>query len=317
MRHLIIAGSEKSGTTSVYHYLNAHPDVVGSYRKETDYFRREGALSLEGYSRVFPPAQSKAMRMEASPGYLAESERVAPAIASLLPDARLLFILRDPIERVLSSFQFHKSRLFIPEDMLFEDYVNLCLRYDKGEIDAQEAGIDDWFLQVLDAGRYASHLRDYLKYYPLNQIKVLTFDRLQQSAHDFMCHVCAWTGLDDVFYDDFDFTRANVTFAPRYAWLQRIALLVNRIMEPFFNRYPLVKRKLTGTYKLLNARQVSRPAVSRSIVDKLANYYARDVEDLMEIFGEDVAEAHSWLIRNYTGNSRSGKEVFPADKDNG
>ncbi|HSQ38521.1 MAG TPA: sulfotransferase, partial [Anaerolineales bacterium] len=129
-----MAGTEKSGTTSVYQYLGAHPDVAPSGRKETDYFRSPSPHSQSAYEALFPGAEPGMLRMEASPGYLAESHLAAPAIASLIPDAKLLFILRDPIDRLLSSFEFHKSRFFIPEDLSFDAYIDLCARFERGEI---------------------------------------------------------------------------------------------------------------------------------------------------------------------------------------
>lgn len=295
MRHLILAGTEKSGTTSVYLYLNAHPQVAGSARKETDYFRGSLPHSLEGYDALFPGARPDQMRMEASPGYLAESAIAAPAIAALVPDARVLFILRDPIDRLLSGFVFHKSRFQIPEAMSFDDYIALCMRYEQGGIGLAEAGLKEWHLRVPNAGRYAQHLRDYFRHFPHEQIKVMTLEALQRDPRTFMGEICAWAGLNADFYRDFDFIRANVTFSPRRAWLQRLGLRVNSLMEPFFNRYPSAKQKLLGWYKRANGKQEEKPGMSEYTAGLLVAYYTADVAELIETAGPGAEAARGWL----------------------
>lgn len=293
--YVILAGTEKSGTTSVYHYLNAHPQVAGSARKETDYFRKPPPYRLAEYNALFPNARFDQIRMEASPGYLAESSIAAPAIAELLPEAKLLFILRDPIERLLSSFVFHKSRFHIPKSMSFDDYIALCMLFERGEIGQTEARLKTWHLRVPDAGRYAKHLRDFYQHFPRRQIKVMPLEILQSDPHAFMVELCEWAELDAGVYRDFSFTRANVTFSPRHAWLQRLGLSVNSLMEPFFNRYPTIKRALLAWYKRINERQEERPYMSVSTAVLLVDYYKEDIAELIDTVGNRCAFARDWL----------------------
>lgn len=296
--YLILAGTEKSGTTSVYQYLAAHPGVAASARKETDYFRSPPPHALADYEALFPDAAPGLTRMEASPGYLAESHLAAPAVAALVSDAKLLFILRDPIDRLLSSFEFHKSRFFIPQAMSFDAYVDLCMRYERGEVGAAEAGLGDWFLRVPDAGRYAKHLQDYETRFAGGQLKVMTLDRLQRDARGFMRSVCDWAGLDASFYDGYDFVRANVTFSPRRAWLQRVGLWMNDALEPFFNRHPEVKQRLLAWYKRLNGKPAEKPRMAPATACLLLDYYRDDVDALLAGYGADVAEARGWLVKH-------------------
>ena len=298
--YLILGGTEKAGTTSVYSYLNAHPQVAGSARKETDYFRNEGLLDLAGYEAQYPGARPGQVRMEASPGYLADSAFAAPAIASVVPDALLLFILRDPIDRLLSSFQFHKSRFFIPESMRFDDYFTLCMRYERGEVDPSTAGLAEWFLRVPDAGRYAAHLSDYFIRFPRRQIKVMTLDRLQRDPRGFMREVCAWAGLDESFYDSFDFVRANVTFSPRRVWMQRLGLWVNDRLEPYFNRNPHIKQRLLAWYKRINGRPADKSVLSSETAGLLRDYYADDVAALIDMISSGLDDARHWLRQTQT-----------------
>ena len=301
-RYLLIAGTEKSGTTSVYHYLNSHPDVVGSTRKETDFFRRHGPCAsgagLDAFDALFASPSADCLRMEASPGYLVDSEWSSVFINRLLPDALLLFILRDPIERLVSSFQFHQSRLFLPEQMTFDAYVDICLRYERGLLSIEDTGVGEWFLRVPDAGRYARHLKDYFSIFPAAQIRVKAFDDLNRDPRSFMADVASWAGLDAGFYQGLEYPRANVTFSPKSSFVQRVALLGNHMLEPVFNRYPGLKRGLLRCYLWLNGRPAEKPVMSKETRRRLVDFYSADLQELRDLLPTMASHVSLWMERH-------------------
>lgn len=295
-RFLIIGGTEKSGTTSVYQYLAAHPAVSASIRKETDYFRSALPHTLDAYLALFGGETVAAPTyMEASPGYLAQSKIAAPAIRKLIPQAKLLFILREPIARLLSGFEFHKSRFHIPEQMLFDEYIDLCMRFERDEISVKESGLKLWHLQVPEAGRYGAHLSDFFEHFPAEQIRVTSFEQLQEDPLGYVEGVCAWAGLDATSFQDFEFSRANVTFRPRSRLVQRVGLAANDVLEPLFNRYPSIKRNLLGVYKRLNGTRILRPEMSDQTRRLLESYYRDDLALLSDLVNDDGAMTKRWI----------------------
>ena len=109
-RFLIIGGSNKCGTTSLFRYLGAHPDVRLSTTKEARFFYRnqhlDAAEVLQDYRKLFSaPGDSQAVCVEASPTYLHGAEAVATNIHRTLPAANLLFLLRDPAKRLVSYYK--------------------------------------------------------------------------------------------------------------------------------------------------------------------------------------------------------------------
>jgi len=238
-------------------------------------------------------------RMEASPGYLSESNIAAPAIAKLLPNAKILFILRDPIDRLLSGFDFHKSRFHIPQSMTFDTYCDLCFRFERGEIAQDVTGLKEWHLRVPDAGRYAFHLHDFLSLFDREQIRITTLDSLKKDPLVFMQALCKWSGLDSDFYNDYEFFNANVTFAPKSALIQKAGLFVNNLLEPYFNRNPRVKQHLLAWYKVVNGKKTCKPMMSSDTQRALIEYYSNDIAELIKIGGEDVSDANNWLIAKY------------------
>lgn len=121
--NFIIAGFPKCGTTSLFEYLSAHPDIYAPLRKEIWYFsgRRydEDPHHLQWYKGHFPSILRKAyvegvrrekfLTGEASPDYLTYHPEALTRMKSLVPNASLVILMRDPVDRTYSYFQ-HERR---------------------------------------------------------------------------------------------------------------------------------------------------------------------------------------------------------------
>ncbi len=298
--NFIIGGTEKSGTTSVFNYMLAHPEVCGASTKETDFFRREIGEDLtqarRDYSEFFShcPVHIPVV-MEASPGYLGEASGVAPGIRAVAPSARFLFILRDPVARMLSSYTFHVNQLNIDPQIGFPQYVDECRRYDSGELDSSDSALDDWYLKVLQFGRYADGLRVYFDQFPAEQILVTFYDDLLNDSQQFMRRVSHFLQIDSSFWENYEFVRSNVTFSGKNRTLHRLALRLNALAEPVLLRHPGVKRRLLGIYKWLNQAREGYSDMDASVHTELADYYRESVERLESLLGTKVPA--TWLQR--------------------
>lgn len=303
LANFIIGGTEKAGTTSVFVYLNQHPEVFGSAKKETDFFRKQftGVKSddTRTYSEFFNSAPTDCeLRMEASPGYLGEANIVAPRMQSLIPDTKLLFILRDPIDRLYSSYNFHVAKLNIPETMSFQEYVQLCIKYDSGQITADEAGLDDWFLKVLAFGNYAEMLKIYYQNFPAEQIKVMFFESLKADTAKFMIELSEFLNIDLDFWNDYEFRKVNVTFYSRNRYLHKLAIWGNALSEPLLRKRPELKHKLVNAYKKLNQSREGYEPIPQSVRDDLIEYYQPSTYALEKILKKRVPE--SWSSKAIT-----------------
>lgn len=273
-RFLIIGGAEKAGTTSLYTYLAAHPGVVRSLRKETDFFRSEGG-TLQAYLSEFPSGGSESVvAMESSPGYLAEANAVAPRIAAVTPEARLVFILRDPIDRLRSSFRFYKSRLHVPQTMSFEDFVQHCFSFEARQRTPEQIGIKAWHLGSLTRGSYETQLAAFEQVMPPAQLLVLHYDSLRDDVHACVGRIARFAGLDAAFYDGFQFGRENVSFLARNSAMQRLAIQLNDRLEGIWRRQPALKQRLLRLYKRLNQRELDSDPLSESTLFRLREWYA-------------------------------------------
>jgi hypothetical protein len=111
----LLIGADKCGTSSLYYYLQAHPQVTAARRKQVQFFDHAYVPGAESYIRnSFPHTmQPKHVTGEASPGYMVYSE-VPPRVRKELPEVRILLMARDPVERAWSGYKYNYLRALPP-----------------------------------------------------------------------------------------------------------------------------------------------------------------------------------------------------------
>lgn len=297
--NFIIGGTEKAGTTSVFTYLSAHPEVCGSNVKETDFFRKDFSGNLDvdvaRYGAYFDRCRGAAkIIMEASPGYLGAGTPVAPRIHSMIPHAKILFILRDPIDRLYSSYQFHVARLDIDQSIDFADYVERCIRYDAGAATVAELGVGEWYLRNLGFGRYADPLHEYLRHFPREQIKLMFFEQLNADVAQFMRELSQFLGIAPGFYDAYEFKKVNVTFSGKSKVLHWLAVRLNEQAESFLRQRPGFKQRLVALYKTINQKQEGYAPMDPGVRSRLEAYYKPSNDSLRSLLPTGT-ELPPWL----------------------
>lgn len=294
-QNLIIGGAIKAATSSVFTYLIAHPQICGSSVKETMFFLREYSgdtgRDRASYSRYFSPGPDQRVVVEASPNYLSHKEDLAPRIRTLLPEARLLFILRDPVDRLYSYYNFAMSQLRLPEHLTFSDYVDLCARYSERQLSPQAAGIGEAHLRALESGCYSEYLKRYTALFPAQQIKVAFFDHLNRDVVQFMKDVCRFVDVDPNFYDHYTFSKVNVTFSARLRPVHAVALGLNRALETVLRRRPRLKSGLVRFYKRFNQDREGYEPMREQVRARLAEYYAPCNRELSDMLSHDKLPA--------------------------
>jgi len=245
--NVIIAGTNKAGTTSLFRYLADHPEVCASRIKEVRYFsQRPDPLAPEAlsqYEAYFSACRDERVRLEASPNYLAGGSDIAGKIYQLLPDVRLIFVLREPVERLVSSFRRGKSRR-VPafEGMDLQEYLDAL----GGAVPGSEHAI------ALNEVNYEPLLSDFLAVFPSQQIQVCFFDELKIDSRALVKNICAFLNLEPDFYDNYNFQVENRTRNVRFAGLQRLAYRANLLAEPLFNRLPALRDGVRTVYYRIN-----------------------------------------------------------------
>jgi hypothetical protein len=251
--NLVIAGVGKAGTTSLFWYLAQHSDVCRSDVKEIDFFaplRYPGGElpPLEEYAAHFRHWDGERYRLEASPGYLYGGSHVRSALAQTLQDPRLIMILRDPAERVYPSYRYLQSRLQLPEEMTFNEYVERCVQL-RGL--AQDGWKENRLYWTISAGFYESHLAAWLDMFG-DTLKVLFYEHLAADPRRMVVELCEWLDIDPVQAKSFNYEVQNRTVTPRSRALQSVALKVNR--TPLFTHQRRLKAPIRRLYHALNGK---------------------------------------------------------------
>jgi len=285
--HAIIGGTIKAATSSVFAYLSAHPEVCGSSVKEPAFFshgrKRNSDGDIESYKKYFAPQPGARIMVEATPNYLAYKENIAPRIKALLPDVKLIFILRDPVDRLYSFYNFAVGQLQLPESLAFEDYVDLCEQYSSSNLTPGDAGIAEKHLRGLELGKYSKYLKNYYDVFDSEQVKILFYDDLKQDSERFMEDACCFIGVYPEFYRKYTFHKANVTFSARVKSVHYIAMLMNRLFESLLRRRPGMKKSLVRIYKRMNQDREGYVPMKESTRTSLRKYYSPYNKELLEL----------------------------------
>lgn len=292
--NFIIGGTNKAGTTSVFRYLSEHPEVCGSNVKETGFFvsgySGSRTRDLEELEKYFSHCESKKVVLEASTGYLALGEKVIPRMKEILPSLKMLFILRHPVDRIYSYYNFHAARLSIPNNISFEKYLEYCLRYERNELTEEDIPFDPWHINALSFGKYYLYLQKYLDEFEPNAIKVMYFDDLTKDPRSFMKEVSAFAGISERFFDEYRFQKSNVTFSSKSKLIHKLAICINHSMEKYLRQRPILKSRLVKIYKLFNMAGQGYKLMDEGTRSQLLEYYAESNAVLKGMVKNDLPE---------------------------
>jgi Sulfotransferase domain len=175
----LILGAQKAGTTALYAYLRWHPEITGPSFKEVSFFDRHYAHGERWY-RAHMPVRRSGVVGEASPSYLFHP--LAPArVAQMLPEARLIALLRSPVDRAFSHYQ-HELALG-REQLTFEDALAREDERMQGELERMLADPSYfshawWNYTYAARGRYAEQLERWYAAFPRERVLVLLTDDL-------------------------------------------------------------------------------------------------------------------------------------------
>jgi hypothetical protein len=193
----VIIGAQKSGTTSLHGYLIQHPGVIAPLRKEVHYFDLNYGRGEAWYRANFGRVGEPGLNLDSSPYYLFHPA-VPVRVHALLPDARLIVLLRDPVRRAYSHYWHERAKG--REKLEFEDAVEA----EPGRIAAAEARLADGSLERSEAhqhfsylarGRYAEQLERWLALYPRERIHVVRFEDLVKEPLACLNETLAFLGL--------------------------------------------------------------------------------------------------------------------------
>ena len=180
--NLIVIGAAKSGTTSLHEYLDLHPEISMSREKELNFFVEElnWSRGAEWYEQQFEPAP---VRGESSPAYTAYPLRrgVPKRMAATLSDIRLVYLVRDPIDRIVSHY-VHRAVTWSDVTTIAEAFADPVVR--------------EWLVKP---SCYWLQLEQYFEHFARERVLVLDSDELRTRREETLAAVFRFVGVDDSF----------------------------------------------------------------------------------------------------------------------
>jgi hypothetical protein len=173
---VVIVGAQKAGTTQLHAYLVKHPRLFAAWKKEVDYFSKHAGRSIKWYRSHFPLhgqiAAVGGLAVDASPSYLPIPAALF-RMRDVLPEARVIAVLRDPVSRAFSHYQHYKTRGL--ESRGFEQAIDEELRQNVAPVTAGAAlhAGSTPLLGYVGRGYYALQLELLLRLYAPKRVLIM------------------------------------------------------------------------------------------------------------------------------------------------
>lgn len=264
----VIIGATKSATTWLTANLRSH-DQVFMPSPELHYFSREFDRGPDWYRAQFAGARPQQLIGEKSASYLPHPE--APRrMRHLLPWAKLLVQLRNPVERAYSDYCMHYRRGEVTRD------IGRYLGTERPPI-----------ARLIDDGMYYRHLMSFMGVFPPEQIKILLYDDIRARPAETFESVCAYLGID-------------ATVAPRTVD-RRVKDKETPVVPPAARRFlaplksivePYRQTRIFAAARSLIARSLRYPPLTPELRQRLEAIYADDVASLGALLGRDLSIWH-------------------------
>src|SRR5215204_3666841 len=290
MPNFLIIGAMKSGTTALYYYLEQHPDIYMSPVKEPNFFSShkqeiaaDTVTELGTYQHLFSGGSGKKAIGEASHSYLYEPGAAAE-IRRYIPEARLIAILRNPIDRAYSHF-LHMVRSGT------EPLDDLAQALQQEEVVGIHKGRT--FQDYIGRGLYYDQLERYFGTFPREQVRVYLYEDLSDAPISTVQDAFRFLEVDDSFVPDVSLRR-NVSGQPKYKTLDGLLRRQSRIKHAAKIYLPVrIRWGLSKAFDDLKTRNLVEPPPLQSEVRRqLIRVYREDILKLQDLIHRDLS---GWL----------------------
>jgi hypothetical protein len=278
--NLIIIGAMKCGTSALHRYLGLHPEISMSDEKELDFFieGRNWKKGLAWYESMFT-GKAK-IYGESSPNYTKYPtvKNVPARMHAIVPDAKLIYMVRDPIDRIISQY-IHNRRSDLETRPIEE-----ALRGSNGT-PMEET-------RYVRRSKYYMQLQQYLEYFPKSSILIITQEDLFNRRQDTLRGVFRFLGVDDTFVSrEFD---GLVHESGAKQVKTRFGLVLARGPERgILRRLPPVVRgpaeRIVGAIVTSNVK-IERPALDEQLRSELREVLKEDMAQFRSFTGRPFAD---------------------------
>ena len=279
-----IIGAPKAGTTSLYHYLNEHPQVEMSSQKEPDYFsdkaiHEQGMYygknrvdTLDKYESLFVQKES-VVYGEGSVSYLFY-DNVAEDIKKYNPNAKIIVMLRNPIERAFSHYLMD-YRLGLISDS-FENIIAKKSKHKNAHL---------FYQQYIEVSKYGKQIQRYLDFFEKENILFIDYEDFKKNVSKTVDQVYNFLNISTEFAADIN-TKHNTFTMPKNKVIRFVySFVFLRKLLAFLFPIFLVKN-----IRCLLFKADKKPELLKETRDQLRKIFNDDIEELEEILSKDYSK---------------------------
>ncbi|MGF1479793.1 MAG: sulfotransferase domain-containing protein [Cyanophyceae cyanobacterium] len=299
MPNFLVIGAAKAGTTSLYTYLQQHPQIYLSPVKETNFFAMEGEnlnykypasktidnylsqcqTDLHTYQKLFEGVSDEKAIGEISPMYLYETQ--APErIHHYIPDVKLIAILRNPVDRAYSGF-LHTIRDNLEPIADFEQAIQ--------EEPKRRESNWWWGFFYVHPGFYYEQLTRYFQKFERSQIKIYLYEDFQKQPTPLLQDLFRFLQVNESFMPDMS-AKYNVTGIPRNKVLYKA--LNQRNLFTLALRLLLPSKLYESFTTDIKNRSLTKPELTSDVRKHLIQVYKEDILKLQDLLQKDLS---AWL----------------------
>lgn len=310
--NFFVVGVAKAGTTSLYHMLGSHPEIYLTPIKETNYFARKdldfdnfrpdfkhnttidvGKYIQQGMSyqihcaNVINPKHYLALyqnaKEEKALGEICNSYIFCPNAMSEIfleyPQAKIIVMLRNPIERAFSGYIMNLREGKILSDSFLEE-----IKKDE-QLEVVKWGETISYLKI---GLYYEQIKRIHQYFPREQVKIYLYDDYKADKRELMRDMYSFLGVDSTFFPTSD-KRVNEAGLPRFKYLNYL-IAQTGFLRKWARSILGEKGKKLASKMMYSSDGI--PRISDEERKYLSNYYREDVEKLSILLGRNL---NGWL----------------------
>lgn len=286
--NFLVVGVQKAGTTSLHHWLSEQPGVLLPKNKETHFFSSDEqyARGLDWYLKQFS-YDVDVVYGEVAPDYLF-SKKAPERIYQLVPTVKLIFILREPIQRAYSHYLMAVRNGY--ETLSFYE----ALKEEPKRM--QKGGKFRTHYSYMSRGLYTTQINEYKEFFPDNNFMFIKFDDLiaEGKNKSVLRDIASFIGLDLKLSEiEKAIEKNNSSSNPRSQFIRNVLYSTSKLKRFFRVIIPSHDLRATIAYKLdiLNQRPASKPSIGK-IPNEVVRVVKREIQCLQSITG---LELQDWM----------------------
>ena len=279
-----IVGAAKAGTTSLYSYLNKHPEIEMSTIKEPDYFsnefiekqslyyKKESIKSLNKYHSLYSDTKNL-IRGEASVSYLFY-EKVPKKIFKYNSRSKVIIMLRNPSDRAYSHYLMDKRLGFVRES--FENIVHKKSTHKNSAL---------FYQQYIELGQYAFQIKNYFDVFSKKNILIIDYDDFIYKSSEVMNKVCVFLNVENRSFSNTNKVYNKYTNASNK--LVKV-LYTFRFLREFIGNF--FSESLKIKIQALFFTDEKKPTLNSEIQIFLKEYYKVELEKLSKLLNQNYSK---------------------------